>query len=101
MSKFRTPRLVREIVPATEDDGFSRPPHDITWSGRWMIKKSQWNNGWFCINYEALRTQPEILDAPWDTITWTSLRASASCPTFVSVMEAADFCDGADDAVRC
>jgi SNF2 family DNA or RNA helicase len=27
-----------------------------------------WAHGWFGINYEALRTQPEILRAPWDGI---------------------------------
>ncbi len=27
-----------------------------------------WPKGWFLVNYEALRTQPEILDAPWDAI---------------------------------
>lgn len=28
----------------------------------------RWAPGWFAVNYEALRTQPEILAAPWDTI---------------------------------
>lgn len=28
----------------------------------------RWARGWFAVNYEALRTQPEILAAPWDTI---------------------------------
>jgi hypothetical protein len=27
-----------------------------------------WVAGWFGVNYEALRAQPEILAAPWDTI---------------------------------
>jgi SNF2 family DNA or RNA helicase len=28
----------------------------------------RWARGWFAVNYEALRTQPELLAAPWDTI---------------------------------
>lgn len=28
----------------------------------------RWATGWFLVNYEALRNQPEILDAPWDAI---------------------------------
>lgn len=27
-----------------------------------------WARGWFAVNYEALRTQPELLDVPWDAI---------------------------------
>ena len=30
--------------------------------------KRRWATGWFGVNFEALRTQPEILDAPWDAI---------------------------------
>lgn len=28
----------------------------------------RWATGWFGVNYEALRTQPEILAGPWDAI---------------------------------
>lgn len=28
----------------------------------------RWARGWFGVNYEALRTQPELLSAPWDVI---------------------------------
>lgn len=30
--------------------------------------KRRWATGWFGVNFEALRTQPFILDAPWDAI---------------------------------
>lgn len=36
-------------------------------SGQFLLKRS-WATGWFGVNYEALRTQPEILAAPWDAI---------------------------------
>lgn len=36
-------------------------------TGRMYLHRA-WARGWFAVNYEALRTQPEILDAPWDTI---------------------------------
>lgn len=32
-----------------------------------MLRRS-WAQGWFAVNYEALRTQPEILAFPWDAI---------------------------------
>jgi len=32
------------------------------------VLRRRWATGWFGINYEALRTQPEILEAPWDAI---------------------------------
>ena len=34
-------------------------------SGSW---RRWWARGWFCVNYEALRTQPELLAGPWDAI---------------------------------
>jgi hypothetical protein len=67
MTVLRPTRLIREIVKATFDDGFSRPPHDTTWTGRYRLTH-RWAPGWFCINYEAIRTQPELLYAPWDAI---------------------------------
>lgn len=30
--------------------------------------RRSWGRGWFGVNYEALRAQPEILAAPWDAI---------------------------------
>lgn len=55
---------VREIVPAIMDDGFARPG-DTTWSGRILRRRA---TGWFLINFEALRTQPELLDYDYDAI---------------------------------
>ena len=53
-------------------------PENIKWSHRQIVAVTprmpmyrltrSWAHGWFGINYEALRTQPEILDAPWDAI---------------------------------
>jgi SNF2 family DNA or RNA helicase len=41
--------------------------HDTSWNGRYQLAR-RWTKGWVGVNYEALRTQPEILHGPWDAI---------------------------------
>jgi len=63
---LRPRHLVREIVPATRDDGFARRG-DTTWSGRYLLRRRH-ASGWFLVNFEALLHAPHLLAQPWDAI---------------------------------
>lgn len=60
--------VVLPHVPRNKRMGVLRPTRMLAnGAGQYLLKR-QWATGWFGVNYEALRTQPEILAAPWDAL---------------------------------